>query len=169
MRRTVSLLIAISQVALGGIALWMLYDVNRSSDVFSRQNLAAPFRFTWAGVLVPAALFIAIGFHAAAQMLYWLGQGSRWRWCSAGFWLSAVVLVAVWWVVLGRADTQESAYTWFFVQSGALQPNEIMGASFSLYVVVMVLSLAALLGVVPLGLCFLNSRTGSTTLNPPAR
>jgi hypothetical protein len=149
MKPYVIVLVCGLQVILATVALWVLYSAKASSEQFSRQYDGRPLEFTWFGLLTPVALSLTIGLSAVVNGLFRRSARSRW---VTSFALLPIGLVLAWWLILLTGD-----YKSFFVQSGALQPNEIMGASWPLFVVVVLLSLAALLGIVSLVLHPRNS------------
>ena len=130
------------QVVLAAVALWVLYDAKASSEQFSRQYAGRPLEFTWLGVVTPVALSLTIILSAMLNGSFRRSARSRF---VAFLALLPIGLGSSWRLVLLTTD-----YRSFFVRFGALQPNEIMGASWPLFLVVFLLSLGALLGIISL-------------------
>ena len=152
--RFVAVATTIVQLGFGVLALWMLWDTKVSSDRFSLEYVGEPLRYKPAAVLVPLGLVVLFGIAAVSALLW-----SQFRHARTVFVLSlavALAIVAVWWVALALSNYRD-----LFVAAGALRPNEIMGASWSLSIIVALLSLATLLGLVPL-VCLWLDHTRST-------
>lgn len=158
MKRFVIILVGCLQVVFAAVALWVLYDTKASSEHFSRQYTGTPLEFTWRGILFPLALSLTISLSAVLQGLSRRSPRAR---LAAMFSLLSIGLVMSWSLIFLTVD-----YKSFFVRSGALQPNEIMGASWPLVVVVALLSLATLLGVIPIVLNCLCTEGGMRDAEP---
>ena len=134
------------QILLAGIALWNFIDLKpRGQDL----------EYTWLGVVLAVVLFLA-----HCTMFYFLCRSSEQVHPRlAGLVLSSllpVVCVGLWWGLLVAAEQQRWAggeranvYYWF-LQSGLLPPPKLIGLKW-LAAVLCLFTLAALLGLVPLG------------------
>jgi hypothetical protein len=141
--RFVAVATTVVQLGVGLLALWVLWDTKVSSDRFSLEYAGVPLQYKPVALLVPVALIVLFG-SAMVSALYW----DRFRHARRLFtiFLSvAIAVVAGWWIMLGLSGNRD-----FFLATGALVPNEIIGASWPLFIIVALLSLAALLGLIPL-------------------
>lgn len=135
----------IAQVALGAGAVWSLWETKASSEQFVHVHGGKPLQYNLAAILIPGALVLLFAI-AMIAALRWnrLQHAGRIISVSAGL---ALAVVAGWWVALWQLNYN---YYKLFATSGRLTPNEIMGSDWSLGVVMLLLSLAALLEVIPL-------------------
>lgn len=134
------------QILLAGFALCSLIELK-----YYGQDL----EYTWPGVLLPVVLFLA---HCTT--FYFLCRSSKQVHPRlAGLVLSSLlpmVCVGLWLLLFAAADQlgwaggrRGNVYYWFFLQSGRLPPGKLVGLS--LTAAFLLLSLAASLGLVPLG------------------
>ena len=152
--RYVAVTTAFVQVGLGSLALWALWDTKVASDRFSREYVGEPLHYTAAAILVSVGLVLLYG-SATISALLWR-QVRQARRLFTLFLGVALSITMVWWLVLALSSLGS-----FFVSAGTLLPNEIMGASWPLFVVVALLSAAALLGLIPL-VCMIVGRVRLT-------
>lgn len=141
--RFVAVATTIVQLGVGTLALWALWDTQVSSDRFALVQGHEPLRYKTAALLIPVALMALFGSAMISALLWSRHQHAR-RLLTVFLGL-ALAVVAGWWVVLNQTN-----YYRFFVASGTLPPNEIFGSTWSLFIIVALLSLAALLGLIPL-------------------
>ena len=143
------------QVAVACLALWVLYDVKASNKTVE---------FTWLGVVLPCGLF---ALHCSGVLTLKLKLTAVHR-QSAFIVLTLLPIagVVLWWITLFVADANSWCGTGnghnclrlFFIRSGRLQPNEIFGSSWPLFVYSGLQSIAALLGIIPLAIVWFDSR-----------
>jgi hypothetical protein len=141
MKRFTRYLVSVLQVILAAVALWVLYDTKASSEWLSRHQAGKPpLEFTWIGILMPVVLSLTISLCAVLNAPSRRSARTR---SAASLALLPIVLVLSWWLALLVMGCKS-----FFVQSGALPPNEILGPSWPLFIVVALLSMAAVLGAI---------------------
>jgi len=155
--RYVAVATTILQVALGARAVWSLWDTKVSSEQFVRVHGGEHFRYKPEALLIPAALMVLFGSAMVSALLCSRLQHAR-RLFTVFVGL-ALAVVAGWWVVLSQSNYH---YYKFFVASGTLPPNEIMSSEWPLAVVMLLLSLAALLGLIPLVWLALGTRRANS-------
>lgn len=142
------------------LAIWALWAAKASSVQFVSVHGGQPLRYNLSAILVPVVLMVLFG---SAMLAAW-----RWNRLPHGRWIVdvceglAIVVVAAWWLALGQMNYN---YYKLLAASGQLAPNEIMGSSWALMVVVFPFQLAALLGVFLL----LVSALSSTQLTSSSR
>lgn len=156
MKRSVRILLWL-QLLVSGLALWNLYDIQASS-----QSL----KYTGRGLLLPCGLCCLHALSLAIPKLN-LAADCRASALKLGLTLPIASVIA-WWLLLFVADLSgwvgegargsAPSLNWFFVRSGSLPSNEIFGSAIGLFVIVVLQSFAALLGVVPLLMIWFDER-----------
>jgi hypothetical protein len=156
-QRRIAVAITITQVALGMLAIWALWAAKASSVQFVSVHGGEPLRYNPSAILVPSVLMVLFG---SAMVAAW-----RWKRAPHGRWVVdvceglAVVVIAAWWLALWQMNYN---YYKLLAASGRLAPNEIMGSSWALMVVVFPFQLAALLGVILLLVSAFRARRAKT-------
>lgn len=136
---------SIIQIVLCVLAIWSMWDTAKTSDQFSTGALDTHFQFTQQATLLPDVLLTALACGLLCAV-FWNRRPLA-PWIYVALQILAILVIACVWITLSRVDF---AYATFFVAQGTLAPNEIMGSSWPPYVVVLLLTAASLLGLIPL-------------------
>jgi hypothetical protein len=142
--RVVALIVGLLQMLLAAFVLLVL----QSERSYLYAENAEPIVLTHAAVLLPTGLIVM---HGLAMYSAWTIQTRWWSLLAlAVFSAAPIAAIAILWYTASRMNRlHESPLYQLFIKSGTLRPTE-WGSEIRLLFGVMVLSLDALLGILPL-------------------